>query len=535
MFSRGKGIRGLLGPFALRGAFIAQVSLLLFFPSWSLANQEPPMRAIAIKNLDDLKRFAEALSKSEYQPAPALPKAIDHLSYDEYRMIAFRHEKALGFNTTKPFWLEMFHRGFVHRDKVDLHLISDNRESQIPFDTRLFQYRGPLAGIELPNDTGYAGLRVVGTFPGRKNKQEMLTFLGASYFRALVNSGVYGVSTRGLAVDIGTEGAEEFPVFRDFWIYEPQKGDTSLKLLALLDSPSVCGAYEFTFHPESDRTDIDVNATLYWRKKPQKVGVAPLTSMWMWGDGIAPPPKDSRPEVHDSDGLLIETNDKWIYRALSRQSYPSVSRFDLQDVNGFGLLQRETRYDRYQDNEAKYHLRPSVWIKPRTTFQGGHVELFELPGVHEGIDNIVAYWVPANAGEPNAPFDLAYRVSYFSGDLPEHSWLGRVTETKIDRRNDNTIEFQVAFEGKALTEMAPDSPLVADIATIRGRVLEQQILEAPEGGRTLRIRIQPEGNGPVEVQARLMDANRNVTETWSYLCALTPPSYKFPQVYTRTE
>lgn len=492
------------------------------------------MRALAITSFDDLKRWAEALSKSEYQPAPPLPKGIEDLSYDEYRMIAFEHNRAMWFNTPRPFWMEMFHRGFVHRDKVNLHLISDNRETPIPFNPKLFQYRGPLAGLELPEDTGYAGLRIVGTFPGRKNKQEMLTFLGASYFRALANGGVYGTSTRGLAVDIGAEGPEEFPVFRDYWIYEPQKGDKSLKLLALLDSPSVSGAYEFTFHPESAQTDIDVKATLYWRKKPQRIGVAPLTSMWMWGDGIAPPPKDSRPEVHDSDGLLIETNDKWVYRALSRQSYPSLSRLDLKDVKGFGLLQRETRYERYQDDEAKYHLRPSVWIKPTTAFQNGHLELLELAGVHEGIDNIVAYWVPANI-EVGKPLELAYRVSYFSGDLKEHSWLGRATETKIDRQKDNAIQFEVSFEGKALSELAPDTPLVAEIATIRGRVVEHKVLDQPEGGRTVQILVQPEGDGPVEIQARLMDANRSVTETWSYLCALTPPSYKFPQVYTRIE
>jgi glucans biosynthesis protein len=519
----------------IQSVLFAALALLTLFPEWSFASKEVPMRDFAMRNFGDLKRFAEALAKSEYQPSPALPQGIDNLSYDDYRMIAFRHEQAIGFNTTKPFWFEMFHRGFVHRDKVNLNLISGNRDVPIPFDPAVFQYRGPLAGLELPAETGYAGLRVVGSFPGRKNKQEMLTFVGASYFRALANGGVYGASTRGLAIDIGTEGAEEFPVFREFWIQDPQKGDTSLKLLALLDGPSVCGAYEFTFQPGADQTNIDINATLYWRKKPQKVGLAPLTSMWMWGDGIAPPPKDSRPEVHDSDGLLIETNDKWVYRALSRQSYPSLSRFDFSGVNGFGLLQRETNYKRYQDDEANYHLRPSIWIKPQTPFQNGHIELLELPGVHEGIDNIAAYWVPENMGDIGKPVELAYRVSYFSGDLPEHAWLGRALETKVDRRKDNTLEFQVSFEGKALTELAPDTPLVADIKAIRGRVVEHKILEQAEGGRVLQIVIQPEGNGPVEVEACLMDSNRGITETWSYLCALTVPSYKFPQVYTRME
>jgi glucans biosynthesis protein len=198
------------------------------------------------------------------------------------------------------------------------------------------------------------------------------------------------------------------------------------------------------------------------------------------------------------------------------------------------LLQREKDYEQYQDDEAKYHLRPSVWITPQGAWKNGQIELLELPGVHEGIDNIAAYWVPPTNGDSSLPTELAYRITYLKGDPPEHDWLGRATATEIVRRSESAIEFRVTFEGKALSDMAPNTPLVAEVKSIRGRVIDQNVLPAPKG-RVVQLVVQPEGNGPVEIQARLKDANRAVSETWSYLCALTTPSYKFPQVYTRTE
>lgn len=521
-------------------AFIIRVTtgmvvLILTSTTSSLADEKPATRDFAVTGFPSLKRWAEVLSHSDYQPSPPLPKGIDNLSYDDYRMIAFRHRRAIWFNKPKAFWSEMFHRGFVHRDKVDIHLISKDREYHVPFMTSVFEYRGPLSELDLPEDTGYAGLRVVGSFPGREDRQEMLTFLGASYFRALVNNGVYGASSRGIAVNIGTTGKEEFPAFREFWIIEPKPDDEHLEILALLDGPSLCGAYQFIFRPRINQSEIDVRATLFFREKIQKLGVAPLTSMWMWGDGIDPPPKDHRPEVHDSDGLLIQTKDDWIYRALSRQSYPSLSRFEATPVEGFGLMQRETNYARYQDNEAKYHLRPSLWIKPRKPFKNGRIELIELPGVHEGIDNIAAYWVPANPVELETPLELDYRVSYFRGAHPEHSRFGKATSTEIDHRNDKTLQFRVTFEGEALSQLAPETPLTVNVSSVRARVVDSQVIIQPDGSRIAQIFVEPEGDGPVEIQARLMDANRKVTETWSYLCALTQPKYKFPQVYTRIE
>ncbi len=117
--------------------------------------------------------------------------------------------------------------------------------------------------------------------------------------------------------------------------------------------------------------------------------------MWMWGDGLKGPPKDLRPSVHDSDGLLVQTkHDEWTWRPYARQSYPSVAQIPAKQVLGFGVIQRNRDLLHYEDHNAQYHNRPSLWVtfdKPQTK---GHVELLELVGAHEGVDNIGAYWVP---------------------------------------------------------------------------------------------------------------------------------------------
>jgi glucans biosynthesis protein len=264
------------------------------------------------------------------------------LDYDSYRLIEFEPAAGIWKTSRSPFALECFHRGYLYSDKVALNLVEEGHPHSLPFNRRTFQYRGKLSGIAVPDDLGFAGFRVLGRFKSSPQLLEIASFLGASYFRAIGEGQVYGTSARGLAIDVGLPKAEEFPVFREFWIERPLPEARKLRMWALLDSPSVAGAYQFELRPGKD-TVLDVKARLFFRGKPDKIGLAPLTSMWMWGDGRDRPTNDSRPKVHDSDGLLIWTkNDQWAWRPLNRQKYPSLSRFDFAGIRGFGLLQRQT-------------------------------------------------------------------------------------------------------------------------------------------------------------------------------------------------
>lgn len=496
-------------------------------------NSSHQLTSESVHDYQTLQKYAYAISNQPSVPSPELPSDLQGLTYDEYRLMAFDLSKGIWKNES-PYWLEFFHRGFVHQDQVEVNTIVNNQSKRLPFSKDYFEYRGQMAEREIPDSTGFAGMRVAGYFPLDDDPQEMLTYVGSSYYRARTAAGVYGTSSRGLAVNIGLNKAEEFPAFRQFWVRRPAAEDQNLEILALLDGESVTGAYQMTLKPEPKTTHIDVKATLYFRSVPDKLGIAPLTSMWMWGDGIKPPPLDSRPHVHDSDGLLVLSDDQhWTWRALNRQSYPSLTALSFDQVHGFGLMQRDTEYSHYLDDEAKYHLRPSVWVTPTRPFQAGHIELLELPGVHEGIDNIAAYWVPKDV-TVSQPLDLEYRVSFFAGNHPQEDWLATARRVDVSRTSENVL-LKVNFDGNAIQQLSLETPLELDLSTVRGEVVQQSLVANKDGSRTAKIAIRPTEDAPFEIRVTLKDANRTISETWSYLCSLKAPRYHFPQVYTRIE
>lgn len=459
---------------------------------------------------------AKKLARTPFQATPELPVTLRDLDYDQYRLIAFEHAAALWKGTTSPFALEFFHRGYLFPEHVSVNLIEDGQSRHVPFRKQLFQYRGGLSNLDVAEDVGFAGFRVLGKFESSPHLLEIASFLGASYFRAIAEGQVYGTSARGLAIDIGLAKPEEFPAFREFWIERPTSDAESLQFAALLDSPSVAGAYQFNLRPGRD-TVIDVKARLFFRSQPRNVGLAPLTSMWMWGAGRNPRADDRRMHVHDSDGLLLCTNaDEWIWRPLVRLNYPSLSQYDVSGIRGFGLMQRERRPSAYGDEEAKYHLRPSVWIEPRTGWDAGRVHLLELPAEHEGIDNIAAWWQPASAVQTDLPLDLEYSVSFLAGE-PQRA-VARAVATRVLRRGGRPFRVEIDFAGDRLAEVAADAPVTCDVTAQRGVVQALRSEKQPGGVWRVGFDIHPAGQEPVELRALLSGNGETLTETWRYLC-----------------
>jgi glucans biosynthesis protein len=113
----------------------------------------------------------------------------------------------------------------------------------------------------------------------QKYKDELLVFLGASYFRMLGQGQRYGTSARGLAVDTAERNGEEFPRFEEFWIVRPDRNARELTVYALLDSRRLVGAYRFIVRPGAE-TVTEVTARLHLREPVAKVGLAPMTSMF---------------------------------------------------------------------------------------------------------------------------------------------------------------------------------------------------------------------------------------------------------------
>ena len=474
--------------------------------------------------LDDVAARAAKLAAAPYQkPGATLPKAIKSLDYDQFRDIRFRPERAMWRGTKLPFEIMFFHRGWFYEEPVTIHEVTADGVREVTFDPDAFDYgRNTIDGKEL-RGLGFAGFRVhfpVNT-PGYKD--EVLVFLGASYFRGLGKGQRFGLWARGLAVDTAEATGEEFPRFVEFWIERPQPAAQELVVYALLDSPRATGAYRFVLKPGAT-TALDVDGRLFLRKNVAKLGLAPLTSMFYFGANQRPGREDYRPRVHDSDGLSIrEAGDKWTWRPLVNPKRLLVTSFALNDPAGFGLMQRERAFNQYQDLEARYDRRPSAWIEPKGSWGPGRVELVQIPVPDETNDNVVAYWVPDKPPKPGQPFGYSYRVLW-QKDREARPSIGWVSDTRRGRGfakdDDGSIELHVDFEGPTLSRM-PWNAVVDTTSSVdaNGEVLERRTeRNGITGGWRFVVRFRRLDRAkPVELRAHLHRGSEVLSETWSYI------------------
>ena len=120
---------------------------------------------------------------------------------------------------------------------------------------------------------GFAGFRLM---HAPTEERDWLAFLGASYFRSAGELDQYGISARGIAIDTGLPTAEEFPRFSQFWL-EPIADPQAVMIYALLDGPSVTGAYRIQAIRHG-RVIMEVEAALFFRKDVQRLGCLLYTS-----------------------------------------------------------------------------------------------------------------------------------------------------------------------------------------------------------------------------------------------------------------
>jgi periplasmic glucans biosynthesis protein len=452
-----------------------------------------------------------------------LPKELQDLTYDQYRDIRFRPDRAWWRSSKLPFELTFFHEGLYYNYPVLLHEISPAGVRDIRFDPGLFDYGETHLDPKLLAGLGYAGFRVHYAINSQKYKDEVLVFLGASYFRALGKGQRYGISARGLAIDTALMSGEEFPRFTEFWVERPEPQARELRLYALLDSPRATGAYRFVVKPGVD-TVLDVGVQLYLRQNVAKLGLAPLTSMYDFGENNRSGIDDFRPEVHDSDGLSVEAGTgEWIWRPLVNPKRLLVTSFAVSNPLGFGLLQRDRSFANYEDLESRYETRPSVWIEPKGKWGAGRVELVQIPTPDETNDNIVAYFVPDAAPAPLVPYDFEYRMLW-QKDNETKPTLAYVAQTRrghgYKRKPDDSVSLLIDFEGAVLSRLPADTPIQGVVnADSNVQVIEANAYhnDVTGGWRlALRIRRQDEKK-PGELRAFLRNGTATLSETWSYI------------------
>ena len=482
-------------------------------------------------DFDKLTEKAGALAKLPYVPHEAIPAAARNLNYDQWRNIRFQPERSLWRDEGLPFELQFFHSGFYYDRNVSINVLESGRVLPVPFSTDLFNY--PDDGLKQQVSSlplGFAGFRIHYPIKRPEYKDEVAVFLGASYFRAVGRNTKYGLSARGLALNTALPSGEEFPWFREFWIQKPSSGDVELVVYALLDSPSCTGAYRIVVIPGED-TVMKVDSKVFFRKTVEKVGLAPLTSMYFYGETENGRRGDYRPEIHDTDGLSVRTLEgEWIWRALNNSPKLSITRIPLKGVGGFGLLQRDRNFDHYQDLEAHYGDRPSLWIEPNNGWGSGNIELIEIPSDTEFNDNIVAFWVPdENMGEGQG-FSCSYIMRWTRDEEGLHG-LGRVVATrKADGDRKEWTRFIIDFEGGELDKLSADSGLTSFV-NVEGAKVTQKHLEknVNTGGWRLSFQIEPEEDGGFSVfpavgravrLSAVLKKGENIpdplTETWTY-------------------
>ena len=469
-----------------------------------------------------LRSHARELAARPYQePVIRHPDILETIDYDAYQQIRFRPERALWEGGGPPFPVQFFHLGRFFKAPVRLYEVADGSAREILYEPDYFTFGDTGLRERLPDDLGFAGFRVM---DGGGLKTDWLAYQGAAYFRTSGALDQYGLSARGLAIDTAMSWPEEFPRFTSFWLERTPEDSARILIHALMDSPSVAGAYRFDWaHAEGSVADIQ--ADLFCRKDIARMGVAPLTSMFWFAENNRHLATDWRPEIHDSDGLAMWTGaGERIWRPLNNPRAVQTSSFVDENPKGFGLLQRDRAFYHYEDDGVFYDRRPSVWVEPVEGWGRGVVQLVEIPTDDEIHDNIVAYWVPAEPVKAGSQWSFRYRLHWLADEPYPSTTVGRVRHTRVGRggipgqpRPEGSRKFVIDFEGGPLADLEKLDEVEPVIDASRGGIDNAYALQIV-GTRNWRafFDLYVDGEAPVDLRCFLRLGERTLTETWLY-------------------
>lgn len=513
---------------ALKLSALALVPVFLALPAAAAA----PENGSAPFSYDALRERAKTMAQGPWVELPKADAALERINYDQLRAIRYRPDQSLWRKEKLPFELQFFHLGYFFKTPVEMFTVTNGQAKPIPFDPAMFDYGPNKLDPAAMKGLGFAGFRAHSAINKPEYLDEIVVFLGASYFRSLGKNQGYGISTRGLAIDTAEPKGEEFPWFRAFWVETPPKGAKELVVYGLLDSPSATGAYRFVIRP-GETTRMDVTTSVFARKDITKIGFAPLTSMYLFGENDRGFPEDFRPEVHDSDGLLLwNGTGELLWRPLINPAKLQVNAFQVENLKGFGLMQRDSDYDHYQDLESRYERRPSLWVEPVAGFEQGSVSLVQIPSQEEIHDNVVAFYTPAKPVKAGDELKMAFRLNWGPPVTPPSGPHGEVVSTRegagtapnlrkfiIDFTTPPKASVKPAKKGsKAKAAPTPEAPIAPVITVSRGKVVNPTAhINEVTGNYRVAFEFLPDGNDPTEMRCYVKRGEDAATETWSYL------------------
>lgn len=484
--------------------------------------QTQPLAHGAFGGLGAIEEQARLLASQPYaMPEPSLPAALARQGGERLQHLPFARRHALWRSNSSRWIVELYPRSTQFPRRVAIYNVRNSQIEPILFTKEMFDFgKDPELERAVPADLGFAGFRLLYPLNRPDRFDEVVSFLGGTYFRAVGRNQAYGTSARGLAIDTGLPVQEEFPFFQEFWLEQPEPTAAKVAVYALMNSPRATGAYRFDIVP-GEATRIEVQAQIYMRRRVPQLGLAPLTSMFLAGvDAPAQADGEEPLAVHDADGLLLAGGvDEWLWRPLRNPRRSATSSFPLDTLRGFGLLQRDRDPAHYPSSPLRYQDRPSVWFEPlQGAWGGGQVLLLEMTSDTPDYDNVNAFWKPAAAPQPGRPLELRYLLT-FSLHGPEQQGYGKVVATRIEPLARRAARFSVSFAGGPLEQLhdrAPVQPVVsASAGTVDGvtvqrslacRCWELRFTFLPEPGRSL----------PAELRASLKGEGGTLSEIWSF-------------------
>jgi glucans biosynthesis protein len=478
-------------------------------------------------SFDLLAERAAKEAASPWQAATLTANDIlNRIDYDAYQQIKFKPEMSLILDAKRQLPVQLFHLGKFSRDPVKIHVAKDGSAHEILYKANLFDTPEGHPARELPDGIGFAGFRVMAP----DLKTDWLAFLGASYFRTSGPYNQYGLSARGIAIDTGAATPEEFPRFTEFWLESGGSKGNLFVVYAYLDGPSITGAYRMTAHRSVDtrnvaRIDMEIEARLFARRDIGRLGIAPFSSMYWYGETSKRQIVDWRPEIHDSDGLAIWTGaGERIWRPLNNPPRVMSNAFVDNDVRGFGLLQRDRDFVHYLDDSVFYERRASIWVEPLEPFGEGEVHLLEIPTDDEIHDNIAAYWCPTELFKAGTDRRYRYRLRWLD-DIPFPGSLARATATWTGiggrpghKRPEGVRKFVIDFQGSAFKGLGRNDGVELIVTPSRGTLSNDYchpVVDQRERWRAL-FDLEATGPEPVDIRAYLRRGDRALTETWVF-------------------
>ncbi|MEP5633888.1 MAG: glucan biosynthesis protein G [Tateyamaria sp.] len=508
------------GALMLRREFLSAIAALAAAPSvsWAQEADVPGLQlgdATSFSASDVIERARE-MARRDYKARPLIPEAWQNLSYDQYRKIWFDARNALWENTDAPQRVDVFPPGLYYPQAVRTYVVEDGQARPMQFDLGVFDTTDKFPNVPTDDTLGYSGLRMRAELRQPGIFEEYAVFQGASYFRGIGSDNVYGLSARGLALKTGDQMGEEFPDFTHFWLERPKTGAPTIILHALLDSPSCTGAYRFAITPGQPLA-MEVEAEIFARNTLTHVGIAPLTSMFLFDDTDRQRFNDFRPAVHDSDGLMIHNGaGEVIWRPLANPTSLQISSFSDMNPRGFGLMQRARSFGDFNDLEALYHRRPGLWVTPGEGWGRGHVQLIEIPADLEIYDNIVAFWRPSADIEAGTSHRMTYRLDWGSDPAPKAAMPLRVINTAAGGRPEGGRIFALDFENAAHVPQDV-SKIERLVRSSAGEVTEGIVQRNPAtGGPRLAFTFKPGDARWAEFRAQLRLDGEALSEVWLY-------------------